>query len=86
MRHAILAIVLLASVNTTAQATISRPVTFEQCLLVIEKSASDLDAKPINIVETTDIRIVEFSADDGSVAIICNRLNQEMVITSSPYQ
>lgn len=86
MRLAILAIVLLAAVNTTVQATISRPVTFEQCQLVIEKSASDLDVDPTSIVETTDVRTVKFTIDDGSVLVTCYRLDRKMLIYTSPFQ
>lgn len=83
---AVLAAGLFTSVNTTTKVSISHPVTFEQCLLVIKKSASDLDVAPVKLVETTDMRMVQFTTEEGSVLVVCNRPDQKMVITNSPFQ
>lgn len=84
MISVILAAGLLASINTTALVSISHPVKFDQCLLVIKNSASDFDAEPVDLVKTTDMRMVEFTTEDGTVLVICNRIDQKMVITNSP--
>jgi hypothetical protein len=56
---------------------------FEACLQLIRNSASDLGVAPVNIVETSDVRIVRFPAADGSVLITCSRPDQKAVITRS---
>jgi hypothetical protein len=64
----------------------SRPMKSEACLYMIQKTADSLGVAPINIVETTILRIVRFNTVDGSVLVTCSKPDQKMVITKSPYK
>ena len=59
-------------------------MSFEACLAVIAKTATKLGTAPVNIAETTAMRIVRFPGSDGSVLITCSRDDQKMVVTRSP--
>lgn len=62
----------------------TQSMSFEGCLLVIRNTAGELGVAPVNIVETSDLRIVRFPTADGSVLVTCSRPDQKMVITQSP--
>lgn len=66
-----------------AQQSTSEPMSFEACLQVIQRTATQLGVAPINITETTDIRIVRFPTSDGSVLVTCSRPDRKMVMTVS---
>jgi len=44
---------------------------------------SQYGVAPINVVETSDVRIVRFLTSDGSVLISCSRPDRKMVVTIS---
>lgn len=83
MRHVFAAISLLISTGAFAQESTSKSMPFEQCLLVIQRTATQLGVAPINIVETTNVRIVRFPTAEGSVLVTCSRPDQKMVMTVS---
>jgi len=61
----------------------SMDMSFEDCLSLIRRTASDLGVAPINIVETEIMRMVRFVASDGTVMVTCSRLDGKAVITKS---
>lgn len=58
-------------------------MSFEDCIRTIQSTASQLGAAPRNIVETTDMRMVRFITNDGSVLVTCSRADRKMVTTKS---
>lgn len=66
-----------------AQESTSRSMSFEECLQVIQRTATQLGVAPINIAETTDMRMVRFPTSDGSVLVTCSRPDRKMVMTVS---
>lgn len=83
MKYALAAISFLISIGALAQESTSKPMPFDQCLLVIQRTTTQLGVAPINIVETTDVRMVRFPTADGSVLVTCSRPDQKMVMTVS---
>ena len=69
--------------SSFAQTSTSKLMSFGECLQVIQKTATQLGVAPINIVETTDMRIARFPSSDGSVLVSCSRPDNKMVITMS---
>jgi hypothetical protein len=67
-----------------AQRTERRPMSFEACLASIRSVATELRSAPINVVETTDLRIVRFMTSDGSVLVTCSRPDGAMLIQHRP--
>lgn len=66
-----------------AQESTSKSMSFEECLQTIQRTASQLGVAPINIVETTEMRMVRFPTRDGSVLVTCSRPDRKMVMTVS---
>ena len=64
----------------------SRSMSFERCLKTIQQVATELEVAPINIVETTQVRMVRFNTNDGSVLVTCSAPDEKMVVTRSPHQ
>ena len=64
----------------------SQSMDFESCLANITGVATELGVAPINIVETSVVRMVRFNTTDGSVLVTCSAPDQKMVITKSPYK
>lgn len=73
---------LFASTSFAQQST-SKSMSFEECLQVIQRTATQLGVAPINIDETTDVRMVRFPTGDGSVLVTCSRPDRKMVMTIS---
>ena len=78
-----LAAAILPSAATAETSSITRSMSFEACVATIQKLAGQLGAAPINIVETSDLRIVRFMTVDGSVLITCSRPDRKAIITQS---
>jgi hypothetical protein len=57
---------------------------FEICLKAISLTASNVGVAPLNIVETSDVRIVRFPTSEGSIMLTCSRPDQRLVVTTSP--
>lgn len=83
MKYALTALPLLISAGAVAQESTSQSMSFEQCLQVIQRTATQLGVAPVNVVETTDLRIVRFPTTDGSVLVSCSRPDRKMVMTVS---
>lgn len=64
------------SVESTSQA-----MSYEKCIAVIAATGEKLNAMPINIVFTDDIRMVKFLTSDGAVMVTCSRKDNIMVTT-----
>lgn len=58
-------------------------MSFEECLLVIQRTTTELGVAPINVAETTDIRMVRVPKSDGSVLVTCSRPDRKMILTMS---
>lgn len=80
-------LVLLAfaglSANAAAEESVTKQMSFEDCLKTIRSVASDFGVTPMNIVETDILRIVRFNTADGSVLVSCSRPDNKMVLTKS---
>ena len=77
-----LLLVLPTAVDAKATST-SKRMSFENCLAVIRNVSQSLGVAPVNIVETSAVRMVRFRTEDGSVLVTCSRPDQKMVITKS---
>jgi len=66
-------------VNTITKQTPS----FEACLAVIQKTATDTGTAPVNIVETTAMRMVRFPVADGSIIVTCLKDGKLKITQSS---
>lgn len=83
MKSVLATFLLLFATAALTQESTSRSMPFDQCLLVIQRTATQLRVAPINIVETTQLRIVRFPTADGSVLVTCSKPDQKMVMTVS---
>jgi hypothetical protein len=61
-------------------------MSFETCLATISNIATELGVAPINIVETSIMRVVRFNTADGSVLVTCSAPDRRMVITRSAHR
>jgi len=61
----------------------SQSMSFQECLQVIQRTSSQLGVAPINIVETSIMRMVRFPTNDGSVLVTCSGPDRKMVLTHS---
>ncbi|TSA38017.1 MAG: hypothetical protein D4R63_12020 [Methylococcaceae bacterium] len=68
--------------SETPQST-SKSMSYEECLQVIQRTATQLGVAPINIVETTVMRMVRFLTSDGSVLVTCSEPDQKLIMTIS---
>lgn len=64
--------------NDYSSGLISKSVSFENCLEALRGTSTKLAVAPINIVETTDMRMVKFPTKDGPVIVTCDRARQKM--------
>lgn len=78
-------LILTATISSPllAQESTSTTMSFENCLELIRATAQQLGVAPINIVETSDVRIVRFITIDGSVLVTCSRLDRKIIVTKS---
>jgi hypothetical protein len=86
-----LAIVILLALPWTWTALAAEPqsqrktMPFDQCLTLIQTMGTQLGVAPVNIVETTAMRMVRFPATDGSVLMTCERPDT-MILTRSSHK
>ena len=64
----------------------SENMSFDNCVSLIQRKSTELGVAPTNIVETDILRMVRFNATDGSVVVSCSKLDNKMVLTTSPYK
>lgn len=83
MKYIVAATSVLFAASAFAAESTSRSMPFDQCLLVIQRTATELGVAPVNIVETSAMRMVRFPTADGSVLVTCSRPDQKMVMTVS---
>lgn len=77
---------LVAPLTVSAVESTTRDMSFDQCIDLIQRTATQLSSAPLNVVETTEVRIVRFLTDDGSggsVLVTCSRPDHKMVMTIS---
>jgi hypothetical protein len=63
--------------------TQTREISFSGCLAVIAQVSGQYDAPPVNVVETSDLRIVKWFLSDGNVMVACSRPDGKMVVTKT---
>lgn len=73
-------------VSSDGLPTMTKVMDFQTCLRTIQTMATDFGVAPVNIVETTDVRIVRFNTSDGSVLVTCSGPDGKMVAVQSPHQ
>ena len=73
-------------VSSDGLPTMTKVMDFQTCLGAIRTMASDLGVAPVNIVETSDVRIVRFNTDDGSVLVTCSAADGKLVAVQSRHQ
>lgn len=56
---------------------------FSECLSIITEVAQEMDAAPVNLADTSEIRSVRFDAADGAVTVTCNRRDNRMLLARS---
>lgn len=89
MKHWIFAVALtIAAAPASAGTRVveTKKMSFEQCVFTIQHVATKLGTAPINIVETTILRVVRFNTNDGSgksILVTCSKPDQKMVINES---
>ena len=69
--------------GTSSPESSSTIMAFEDCIIAIQRTSTQLGVAPRNIVETTDVRMVRFPTSSGSVLVTCSRADQKMVISVS---
>lgn len=72
-----------SSLSALAKQSSSKSMSFDDCLRVIQNTATQLGVAPTNIVETSEMRMVRFPSSDGSVLVTCSRPDRKMVMTVS---
>ena len=61
----------------------SRSLSFDACNSAINDMSGQIGVRPLEIVNTQDVRTVRMLADDGSVLITCSKPDRRMVVTRS---
>lgn len=77
------AVAVLLALNVAHSRTYSRGVPYPACLQFIADTAERLKQAPINIVETSEIRVVRFRTADGSILMTCSRPDEKLTMTES---
>lgn len=83
MMRAALVTMLLGAVSihpAKAEQTTSRAMSFDACLELIRETATGLGVAPVNIVETSILRMVRFPAADGSILVTCSAPDKKAII------
>ena len=77
---------LFVAPPATAHEPIVKSMSFEACLQVIMNTATELGTAPVNIVETSILRMVKFVTQDGYVLVACSRPDHRMVVLKRQIQ
>lgn len=77
---------ITSGVSSDGLRTMTKVMDFQTCLGAIRTMASDFGVVPVNIVETSEVRIVRFNTADGSVLVTCSAADGKMVAVQSPHQ
>lgn len=83
-----LAVLMISALPALAGTKVvaTKSMSFEACIASIQEVATKLATAPVNIVETTILRVVRFNTNDGSgksILVTCSRPDQKMVINES---
>lgn len=73
------------SISFAGLETSEQPMSFEECNRTIRSSADQLGITPSNIVDSNAMRVVRFSAGDGSVVITCDAIEGKIILVKSPH-
>lgn len=73
------------SVSSNGMPTVTKTMDFQVCLQTVQSMATELGVAPINIVETTALRVVRFNTSDGSVLVTCSKPDNKLVMVQSPH-
>ena len=83
MRILITLILSVAPIAATAQTETVKTMGFDACISNIQTISGQLGIVPVNIVETSDLRIVRFVTSDGNVLVTCSRPDRKMLVRMS---
>ena len=72
-----------AAPSVAQPSSVTRSMSFDQCLQTIRSVSTSLRVAPVNLVETNILRMVRFRTRDGSVLVTCSRPDRRMVITQN---
>jgi hypothetical protein len=75
MKAPIAIAIMLVPGAAWASETTTKSMSFEECQSVI--------AQPVNVVESSDLRIVKWFLSDGTVMVACSRPDGKMVVTKT---
>lgn len=73
------------TVSSTGMPTTTRTMGFASCLQVLRETAEELGVAPVNIAETSQLRIVRFNTTEGSVLLTCSAPDRKLIIVESPH-
>ncbi len=76
----------VTGVSSDGLPTMTKSMDFQTCLRTIQSMATEFGVAPVNIVETTEVRIVRFNTSDGSVLVTCSAADGKLVAVQSPHQ
>ena len=71
------------SLSSAGLDSAERPMDFDECNRQI-RAFADQFGTPDNIVDSSIMRTVRFTASDGSVLITCDAIEAKMIIVKSP--
>lgn len=79
-RSALLIIGVTLATAAAADHTTTTSTPFEKCLAKIQALATKTGTAPVNLVETSILRIVRFPAADGSLLVTCSKPDGKMIV------
>jgi hypothetical protein len=79
-RCALLLLGLTLANAAVADQTTTTSTPFEKCLAKIEALATKIGTAPVNLVETSVLRMVRFAAEDGSLLVTCSKPDSKMIV------
>lgn len=84
MNRLLISILCLAPLTAEAdERTKTMSMSFERCVATIQLTATKLGITPVNIVETSILRMVRFPVSDGSMLVTCSKPDAKMVIVQT---
>jgi hypothetical protein len=57
---------------------------FADCLAILAEVSEEASEKPVNLLNTADLRIARIAAADGVVTVTCDRVAGRMSVTRGP--
>jgi len=55
---------------------------FEVCLKVIETTSEKISVEPVVMINENDVRVVRYNLADGTMTIVCDRIQGELIVTT----